>query len=543
MYRKVFILPVYGILLFLAHFQMDAVTNESPTDPYPGFKEKKETVIKDKDFDHQLRSSDDEYSDFPGVFEFYELNTGCVLFENSGNYKRYDPMSVDETICGGRNYNIDARTGDFKRDSIGSPGHVLSFLGINNYAQCSEITNYAIYVDTAYINRGTGWIKPQYMLAVDVYIPEECGECDPSTGLIEGENDKYVIGRYLYNTSMYAKAVADSIETASGDYIYKDKYYDKANGEGIAISADETESGYMYTSFNFNKVQPVKDMEARIPNGDAYLSSGYWERFAFSWAIHKGDSLYVLKGVDLEPMYKGMENDPHQVWMTLTKEYGLEGKYVDFQKLIDYCTTGFYREAYYPAGDQYLYPEMRTFRTFKDVNDYDENHTIGLHAIIALDDNTHKDWVVAFRLTERGVNDFVIESETALRNTGEGAKIRPGYGGWLKDANGVPVITRSDEKDNMGQAAVFNVRRSLSPPVNNEDDIKEATFASPYKVVGGNGEVLLYHAAGKKVMISNMQGQILFYSTVSSDFTTITVQPGIIVVTIDGGKAVKVVVN
>ena len=525
MYRKTFILPVYGILLFLIFFHADAVIDKRTLD-IPVYRQV------------DLRSADGGFSDFPCIFEFVEVITRYTLFENSGNYRSSDPMSIDETDCSGRIYNIDDKTGDFKRDSIGSPGHVLSFLGINNNYQCSGITNYAIYVDTAFINRGSGWIKPQYMLAVDVYIPEECGECDPATGLITGENEKYVIGRYLYNTSMYAKAVEDSVQMADGKWIYKDKYYDKTKGEGIAVSPNETESGYMYTSFNFNKVQPVKDFDARIPNGEAYMSSGYWERFAFSWAIHKGDSLYVLKGVDLEPMYKGMEDDPHQVWLTLTKEYGLEGKYVDFQALIDYCTTGFYHEAYYPEGDKSNYPEMRMFRTFKDVKDYDENHSIGLQAIIALDDNTHKDWVFSFRLTERGNDNFVIESETAMRNTGEGAKIKPGYGGWLKYANGVPVITRSDEKDNMGQAAVFNVRTSLNPPVKNE-----ATYVSPVKVIGGTGEVIIYQAAGKKVMISNMQGQILFYSTITTDLTKITVPQGIIVVTIDGGNAVRVAVH
>ena len=48
---------------------------------------------------------------------------------------------------------------------------------------------YAFYLDTAYVNRGSGWIKPQYMLAVDPYITDECGDCDPLTGESEGVND------------------------------------------------------------------------------------------------------------------------------------------------------------------------------------------------------------------------------------------------------------------------------------------------------------------------------------------------------------------
>jgi hypothetical protein len=285
------------------------------------------------------------------------------------------------------------------------------------------------------------------MLAVDAYIPEECGECNPQTGNIEGANGKYVIGRYLYNTSMYARAVVDSVMFPSGKWGYTDKYYDAAKGEGIPVSATAAESGYLLTSNNFNKTLPVKDMQPRTPYGAAYLYNGYWERPAFAWAIHKGDSLYVLKGVGLEPVYKGAANDPYLLWMTLTKEYGAEGKYVDFQKMIEWCTTGTYREAYYPRGDVGLYPEMRTYRAFKAVKDYDDKHSIGLHAIIALDDNTHKDWVFSFRLTLKDADDFVIESETTERDTGHGARIRVGYGGWIKSQNGVPVLSRSDEKD------------------------------------------------------------------------------------------------
>jgi hypothetical protein len=436
-------------------------------------------------------------------------------------------------------YNVDERTGDYKRDSIGSPGHVLSFLGVNSSTQFGEQTNYAFYVDTAYVNRGTGWIKPQYMLAVDAYIPDECGVCNPQTGITEGANSSYVIGRYMYNTSMYAKTVVDSVMFPNGTWGYTDKFYDAAKGDGIPVSATDTVSGYLLTGNNFNKVQPVKYMRPRTPNGAAYLHDGYWERFAFAWAIHKGDSLYVLKGVDLEPMYKGATDDPYQLWLTLTKEYGTEGKYVDFQKMIDWCTAGTYREAYYPAGDGSLFPEMRTYRTFKDVKDYDDKHTIGLHAIIALDDNTHKDWVFSFRLTVKDATDFVIESETTDRDTGHGAMIRSGYGGWVKIQNGVPVLSRSDEKEVMGQSAVFNVKPTNSRPVSNET----ADRVSHVRVTGGTGNVAIHHAAGKKVRISNLKGQIIYFGTISSDDAVVAVSPGLVIVAVNGEKTAKVLVR
>jgi hypothetical protein len=76
----------------------------------------------------------------------------------------------------------------------------------------------------------------------------------------------------------------------------------------------------------------------------------------------------------------------------------------------------------------------------ENVDNYPAYQTLGLHAIIALDDNTHMDWVFSFGYFEKDVVEFVIETETTDRLTQYGAIIRPGYGGWLKTNNGVPVI-------------------------------------------------------------------------------------------------------
>ena len=496
------------------------------------------------DLRNQLRIFDSGRSDLPATLEFHVINgevIGRRLYENSGDYRNPDNQSDRNGVCGGRNYNKDERTGDYKRDSIGSPGNVISFLGINNNAQYGATTNYAFYLDTAFINRGTGWIKPQYMLAVDPYIPDECGSCNPETGDIEGANGKYVIGRYLYNTAMYAKVVSDSMQTGSKSWGFSDKYYDKNSGGGIHVSANETESGYLYNRKNFNKVQPVKNRAILNPDGETYIHDGYWERLAFSWAIHKGDSLYVLKGVGLEPMYKGAADDPHQLWLTLTREYGQEGKYIDFAQLIseNIVPGSAYREAYYPNGDKSTYPEMRTYYDYKPASALSPGKTIGLQAIIALDDNTHKDWVFSFRYIDRFSDDFVIESETTERNTGQSPMYAQGYGGWIKFQNGVPVVSRSDEKDLMLEACVFNVKL-LTNPVSNES-VKPDDTSSKVTVVGGQGRVTIINAAEKKLVISNILGSVIVNSTVSSDNVSFEIPSGIVIVAVEGEKAVKIV--
>ena len=494
------------------------------------------------EFSNMLRSSDFSGS-LPITLEFHVINyqtAGWRLYENSGDYKNPNNQFDRFGSCGGRVYNTDEITGDYKRDSL---GNVLSFLGINMNTQYGKNTNYAFYLDTAYVDRGSGWIKPQYMLAVDPYIPEESEYCDPETGDIENLNGKYVIGRYMYNTSMYAKEVADSVQVVGGNWVYADKYYDETKGEGIKISESATASGYMYRKKNFNKVQPIKDYVARNPNGEAYKHDGNWERLAFAWAIHKGDSLYVLQGAGLEPVYKNAEDDPHQLWLALTKEYGEEGSYVDFDKLVseNIVSDSAYQEAYFPFGDRSRYPEMRTYHDFKPSSALSSGKTIGLHAIIALDDNTHKDWVFSFRLVEYNSDDFVIESEISERSTAYGAMIRPGYGGWIKFQNGVPVITRSDENYLMAEAVVFNVKQTENPVSNEIVNVGEAT--SNVIVIGRKGSITIFNAAGKNVVVRNLLGQTIANSVISSDKESIAAPSGVAVVVVGNENRVKVIVK
>ena len=441
------------------------------------------------------------------------------LYENSGDYLNANNQSDRYGSSGGRVYNKDGN-GEYIRDSL---GNVLSFLGVNNIMQYGASTNYAFYVDTAYVNRGTGVIKPQYMIAVDKYIPKDA-------------NGEYVIGRYLYNASMYSFAI-DNLD-------YTDKYFDKTKGEGIQVSENETESGYLLKSNNFNKAQPVDPLITRNPNGGAYRYESGFSRFAFAWAIHKGDSLYVLKGAGLEPVYNGADNDPHQLWLTLSKEYGIEGKSIDFSKLINenIVQGSEYKEAYWPLGDKSVYPEMRTYYDYKPATALSPGKTIGLQAIIALDDNTHKDWVFSFRLIEKGSSDFLIESETTFRNTHNSPLLRPEMGGgWITLRNGVPLVSYFFDRLIDVFQYMFNVTQTDNPAVSNEAVNTLASAKST--VISGTGNITILNAANKNVVISDILGRTISNTTVSSDNEIIAVPSGAIIVVIEGENATKVIVR
>ena len=71
------------------------------------------------------------------------------------------------------------------------------------------------------------------------------------------------------------------------------------------------------------------------------------------------------------------------------------------------------------------------------------------------------------------------------------------------------------------------------------EDVEVATV----KVVSGEGNVTIAGAAGKKVVISNILGQVVANTVVSSDNATIAAPQGIVVVAVEGEEAVKAIVK
>ena len=108
-------------------------------------------------------------------------------------------------------------------------------------------TDWAIYVDTAYVNRGTGHIKPQYLLVLKPEIGwlgcPTCGDRDMDR--------PYVYGRFLRN---------------------------------------ETDSA---------RTDPQLGSQSAIRDRDYILPSN-WDRLAFTPAIHASDTLYILNGRSID---------------------------------------------------------------------------------------------------------------------------------------------------------------------------------------------------------------------------------------------------
>ncbi|WP_147382520.1 DUF6383 domain-containing protein [Parabacteroides sp. AF18-52] len=155
-------------------------------------------------------------------------------------------------------------------------------------------------------------------------------------------------------------------------------------------------------------------------------------------------------------------------------------------------------------------------------------------------------YTFSLRLIDReDEENFFIESErTAVGSFN---------GGWIKVQNGCPVIARhntvgtsEDHDDHTGSideimrdAQIFSLSEGDDVPTSNEAIDAESTV----KVVAVNGGIQVLNAAGKTVTVTNVLGQTVASTVVSSDNATIATPAGVVVVAVEGEAAVKAIVK
>lgn len=155
------------------------------------------------------------------------------------------------------------------------------------------------------------------------------------------------------------------------------------------------------------------------------------------------------------------------------------------------------------------------------------NDTLGeIRAVFAYNDTiktakgSHA--LFAFKTAEDG--GFYLENQSELAKTAES---KP-YVGMV---NGFAVMQATP-------TAAFEVE-SASAPVANENITEAATV----RLIGSVGEFTIQNAAGKKITISNILGQTIGTRYISSDYVTVPTARGVIIVSVEGDKAYKVIVK
>ena len=124
---------------------------------------------------------------------------------------------------------------------------------------------------------------------------------------------------------------------------------------------------------------------------------------------------------------------------------------------------------------------------------------------------------------------FAIESDGTYRIETAADANGSKYVSYL---NGILVL------GNREQAQLFNVNTTDLTPTDNE-----VISTSEVKVIAGNGNVQIIGAAGKKVVITNILGQTIASTVITSSDAVIAAPAGVVVVAVEGEEAVKAIVK
>ena len=385
-------------------------------------------------------------------------------------------------------------------------GRGINYLGMANSTLNEELLapdgtikyNYHLYIDTAYINRGTGYIKPQYLIAVDVHaydgggtitIPGEGVTYDDCVAVPPGSSTRglkpFTYGRYLVNAT------------------------DSARGPGYYGSGPSS-----------------------IINPNYILTPGY-DRLVFVDAVHANDRLYILS--ELKKYIGNNLGDNIYDWIDETTGFRM----FDVDK-IDELIGKSSNKNLERLPIQGVNSGLAAFYDFGVWNNYHNDVTFSLRFADkdAKNPNEYGD-DTRTNMQKR----FFIESETTNREVYGNAKIAPVQGGWIKFHNGVPVISRSngDYATGINEGDVFNIEPytdKFGGVATNNDDFNS------FDVIGGTDEITVLYAEGQVVTVTNVVGQVVASVKISSNNQKIALPKGIVLVSSEGVKnAIKAVVK
>jgi hypothetical protein len=427
------------------------------------------------------------YRRFDG-YDKYTYGKGQLVTKEPYGDDTNSPVWLKFTNARNKGYQfLSENAGGEYRQGVTNPN--LSFLGYKNIDQFKESDSlqYTFFVDTAFSARKLDpkadefTAKPQYMLALN---PDR------------QKADK--VRKVVYEESHYIDADGNPVtELVEG----KDTF---------TYDLPAMVRGY----YLFNAQDSVN-----VGNADYVGNAAYGAkddvRLAFVDGVHMADTFYVL------PQAYGNK---------------VNGK----KKVL----TSVLQENY----EQELYGLAPVYKHYLGENTHYEPRLLGVNArnehVSDLSKNG-KSMVFQFRLipNENEERIFLIESTTEeFLPDGSLNQMGPSWARWIKLQNDVPVITNAIRfYDVSGQsgAALFNVQGGV---VDGATAVKPVA-TSEVKVISEVGAIQVLNAAGKKVAVSNILGQTVANSVLSSDNARIVLPKGIVVVAVEGEPAIKAIVK
>ena len=433
--------------------------------------------VDDNTLDLTRGSLDDKF------YSNQEIRTSAfaVAMDDSPLYRRFNNAALGENINDGPDSLtfVESVRNEYLMDEW-NPNlttETVDYAGIWNKDKAEG--KLAFRIDTAWLNRGLGNIKPQYLISV-ARDDQEGVETVPCT---EAGPHVDANGNITTDPSKCVHAQHGRAGFAYGKYLVN--FSDSAQA---FIDREAKVNPYMFTT-----------------NSSANSS---YTRVGFVKAIHAGDSLFVLTN--------GFENVEPAKLDTATiianyKKAKLENFIVDLVGDKHKNVTWSFR---------YINPDKAGAVTEEGA----ENAFLFESNVYGEKDQNY-----------RTVNG---DADRAIAPTYAAAWLKMHNGCLvLTDINS----QFSSAKTNGDGALIFNVaQKDEEDMVTSNDNINNVEGVS---VVAGNGTVTIQGAVGKSVVISNILGKVVAETVLTSDNATIAVPAGIVAVAVDGEEAVKVVVK
>ena len=433
--------------------------------------------VDDNTLDLTRGSLDDKF------YSNQEIRTSAfaVAMDDSPLYRRFNNAALGENVNDGPDSLtfVESVRNEYLMDEW-NPNlttETVDYAGIWNKDKAEG--KLAFRIDTAWLNRGLGNIKPQYLISV-ARDDQEGVETVPCT---EAGPHVDANGNITTDPSKCVHAQHGRAGFAYGKYLVN--FSDSAQA---FIDREAKVNPYMFTT-----------------NSSANSS---YTRVGFVKAIHAGDSLFVLTN--------GFENVEPAKLDTATiianyKKAKLENFIVDLVGDKHKNVTWSFR---------YINPDKAGAVTEEGA----ENAFLFESNVYGEKDQNY-----------RTVNG---DADRAIAPTYAAAWLKMHNGCLvLTDINS----QFSSAKTNGDGALIFNVaQKDEEDMVISNDNINNVEGVS---VVAGNGTVTIQGAAGKSVVISNILGKVVAETVLTSDNATIAVPAGIVAVAVDGEEAVKVVVK
>lgn len=214
------------------------------------------------------------------------------------------------------------------------------------------------------------------------------------------------------------------------------------------------------------------------------------------------------------------EKDNFSLWLIKSKASTAE-------KPLYFITTTLPKDAAKPEGDRVFYYMVsgRDSLLFNDAAkekpEVPRVHFIENDTIETMKDNANNPALFALKVTESG--NYLLENQKELNRGNDGAP-------YVGIVNNVVVMTKDGVE--------FSVETAPAPVAN--ENIEAPTAI---KVIGGVGEFSIRNAHGKKITVSNILGQTIGTRVVSSDYITVPTTRGVVIVSVEGDQAYKVIVK